>query len=196
MNKSESKYFNTANRMDEAMIKLLDRKDFEYITVKEICEEAKVNRSTFYLHYDNTRDLLVECTEYMNRQFLTYFKNGKSSAVFNIENSSKEELILIKSEYLVPYLTYVKENARVFKTSISKSVSMILDESYQKMFKYIFNPIMDKFKVPNEKRKYIVAFHINGIIAIIMEWIKNDCDMSIDDITQIIIDCVVPKEWR
>ena len=38
MNKSESKYFNTANRMDEAMIKLLDRKDFEYITVKEICE--------------------------------------------------------------------------------------------------------------------------------------------------------------
>ncbi len=37
MNKSESKYFNTAARMDEALILLLEKKDLEYITVKEIC---------------------------------------------------------------------------------------------------------------------------------------------------------------
>ena len=33
-----------------------------YITVKEICEKAGVNRSTFYLHYENTTDLLQETT--------------------------------------------------------------------------------------------------------------------------------------
>ena len=47
MNKSESKYFNTALLMDEALIQLLEVKDYEYITVKEICEKAGVNRSTF-----------------------------------------------------------------------------------------------------------------------------------------------------
>lgn len=51
MSKSESKYFNTALRMDEALIALLEEKDLEYITVKEICHLAGVNRSTFYLHY-------------------------------------------------------------------------------------------------------------------------------------------------
>lgn len=40
MNKSESKYFNTAIKMDKALIKLLDKKPFDYITVKEICQEA------------------------------------------------------------------------------------------------------------------------------------------------------------
>ena len=40
MNKSESKYFNTAVRMDEALLELLEKKDFAYITVKEICEKA------------------------------------------------------------------------------------------------------------------------------------------------------------
>ena len=40
MNKSESKYFHTALCMDEALIALLERKDLEYITVKEICEKA------------------------------------------------------------------------------------------------------------------------------------------------------------
>ena len=41
MNKSESKYFNTARRMDEALIELLEKKDLEYITVKEICEKPE-----------------------------------------------------------------------------------------------------------------------------------------------------------
>ncbi len=39
MNKSESKYFHTALRMDEALISLLEEKDLEYISVKEICEK-------------------------------------------------------------------------------------------------------------------------------------------------------------
>ncbi len=50
MNKSESKYFNTALKMDEALIDLLKEKELEFITVKEICERAGVNRSTFYFH--------------------------------------------------------------------------------------------------------------------------------------------------
>lgn len=37
MNRSESKYFNTARRMDEALLSLLEEKDFAYITVREIC---------------------------------------------------------------------------------------------------------------------------------------------------------------
>ena len=43
MNKSESKYFNTAVKMDLALISLLKKKPFEYITVSEICETAGVN---------------------------------------------------------------------------------------------------------------------------------------------------------
>lgn len=71
LNKSESKYFNTAIKMDKAFLQLLEKKDFEYISVKEICEKAGVNRSTFYLHYDNISDLLSESIRYMNEQFLS-----------------------------------------------------------------------------------------------------------------------------
>ena len=47
LNKSESKYYNTASLMDEALILLLEKKEYSFITVKEICEKAGVNRSTF-----------------------------------------------------------------------------------------------------------------------------------------------------
>ena len=73
MNKSESKYFNTAIKMNDALVTLLARKPFEYITVSEICKEAGVNRSTFYLHYENTLDLLSETTKRMMDSFLSYF---------------------------------------------------------------------------------------------------------------------------
>lgn len=63
MNRNESKYFNTASKMNDALISLLNKKDFEYITIKDICEVANVNRSTFYLHYSNTYELLEEVIE-------------------------------------------------------------------------------------------------------------------------------------
>ena len=44
MTRSESKYFVTATKMDEAFLRLLEKKDISYITVKEICETAGVNR--------------------------------------------------------------------------------------------------------------------------------------------------------
>jgi len=67
MNKSESKYFNTALKMDEALVDILREKGLEYVTVKEICEKAGVNRSTFYLHYETIDDLLTECVENTNK---------------------------------------------------------------------------------------------------------------------------------
>ena len=56
LEKGKSKYFNTALKMDEALIAILQKKSLEYITVKEICEKAGVNRSTFYLHYETILD--------------------------------------------------------------------------------------------------------------------------------------------
>ena len=55
--------------MGEAFLTLLAKTDFEYITVKEICEVAGVNRSTFYLHYETMSDLFSESVGRMNEQF-------------------------------------------------------------------------------------------------------------------------------
>lgn len=58
--------------MDEAFIELLEKKDFAYITVKEICEKAGVNRSAFYLHYETLNDLLEESAQYIVDQFVRF----------------------------------------------------------------------------------------------------------------------------
>ncbi len=98
MNKSESKYFNTALRMDEALIALLEKKDLEYITVKELCRQAGVNRSTFYLHYETIADLVNETFKLINQRFLSYFPQREEDILGNMGSRDPEELVLVTRE--------------------------------------------------------------------------------------------------
>lgn len=99
MNRSESRYFATAAKMDEALLALLGKKDFEYITVKEICQAAGVNRSTFYLHYETIGDLVGECVGYLNQRFLTYIGPEQRKLVDRLKDCPLDELYLMTPEY-------------------------------------------------------------------------------------------------
>ena len=190
MNKNESKYFSTAEKMDSALMEILKTKSFEYITVSEICKKAGVNRSTFYLHYENTKDLLEETIRNMMDNFVSYFvPDGKISPI-NFEESQKDKLVFISEEYLMPYLSYFKENRKIFLTVFENGKLFGFEETYEKLFNNIFNPILDVFKYPENERKYVMAFYLNGINSIIMEWIKEDCVKPEKEVVKIINDCI------
>ena len=190
MNKSESKYFATAVRMDEAFLTLLEKKDFDYITVKEICEVADVNRSTFYLHYETMADLLSESVSHMNEQFLAYMKRDSQTFVTKLRDCPLDELYLITPEYLTPYLGYIEQHKRLFRTATENAAVLGMDKSYDRMFCHVFTPILDRYGIPQEDRRYIMAFYIQGLMAIISEWLKNDCADSIGYVVNMIQRCV------
>ena len=190
MNKSESKYFATAARMDVAFLTLLEKKDFAYITVKEICEAAGVNRSTFYLHYETMVDLLSESVSHMNEQFLTYMKKDSQTFVTKLRDCPLDELYLITPEYLTPYLGYIEQHKRLFRTATENAAVLGMDKSYDRMFRHVFTPILDRYGIPQQDRRYIMAFYIQGLMAIISEWLRNDCADSIAYVVDMIQRCV------
>ena len=194
MNKSESKYFATAAKMDEAFLTLLEKKDFAYITVKEICAAAGVNRSTFYLHYETLNDLLLESVEYMNRQFLDYMAKNEEAFAAKLHTCPMEELFLVTPEYLTPYLNYVKEHRHLFSTATKNAQVLGLSNAYNLMCRHVFTPILNRFHVPEQDRAYIMAFYIRGLMAIITEWVKGDCADSEEHIISAIHRCVMSHQ--
>ncbi|MGN0610544.1 MAG: TetR/AcrR family transcriptional regulator [Ruminiclostridium sp.] len=192
MNKSESKYFNTALLMDRALIELLGKKDIAYISVKEICQKAGVNRSTFYLHYETIDDLLQETMEYIDSSFSSSFSGNYKNLVNRIEGSPLTELIFINSVYLKPYLEFVRSNRIIYKASVNNPAPMRTYKRYSNLKKHVIEPIMARFDVPANARSYMTAYYINGIWAIIQEWIKNDCRESVEQLIGIIEGCVRP----
>lgn len=186
MNKSESKYFNTATKMDLALISLLKKKPFEYITVSEICETASVNRSTFYLHYETISDLLDETTRYLLDDFRSYFPTDTIDLVC----CDRNELVFVCDKYLTPYLTYIKNHKEVFGTAITHNKILKFEDVHKRLFDNIFNPILDRFHYPSNTRQYVMMYYLNGINAIVLEWLKNGCDKSIAEISEIISVCI------
>lgn len=182
MNKNENKYFQTAKKMDDALVFLLNKKDFNFITVKEICNVAKVNRSTFYLHYDNTRDLLDEVINNLSKSFNEHFKN---KTISNIDGLNLDDLFLINDSMLVPYLEFIKENKNVYK-AVKDNPFIFSIHSYQNYSLDIIYKIMDRFNIDKKLKDYYLSFYINGLSSLIMNWCNNDFDLSIEQLTTLI----------
>ncbi|MDD6994687.1 MAG: TetR/AcrR family transcriptional regulator [Candidatus Borkfalkiaceae bacterium] len=184
MNKNESKYLNTARCMDEALLLLLQKKDYKYITVKEVCKKAGVNRSTFYLHYESMDDLLRESVEMINRRFRDAFVNG--GAEFDVKGASKEESFLVTPKYLTPYLAFVKENKNVFRLMKEKGGLFKTEETFEKMYKNVFLPVLKRFGVAAEDQPYVFAYYFSGVLAVIMKWVELDCKKPADEVIALI----------
>ena len=190
MTRSESKYFATAARMDEAFLKLLEEKDFAYITVKEICEKAGVNRSTFYLHYETVNDLLTESARYIIDKLIAYMPQDTSEFIERIQTRPLEELHLITPEYLMPYLNFIKEHRSIFRTAVEHSSVLGMDDAYLALNRHVFKPILDRFYIPPSKQQYIMLFYINGLMGVINEWLKEDCKDSVEHIISVMQICI------
>ena len=194
MTRSESKYFATAVRMDDAFLELPEEKDFAYITVKEICEKAGVNRSTFYLHYETVSDLLAESARYIIGKLIANMPQDTAEFIERLQTRPLEELHLITPEYLRPYLNFSKEHRRIFHTALEHSSVLGMDDAYLALNRHVFTPILDRFHVPLSEQKYMMPFYIHGLMGIVNEWLKEDCRDSVEHMISVIQICIAESK--
>ena len=178
MNKQDSRYANTASLMDEALLLLLEEKDFDRITVKELCGKAGVNRTTFYLHYENMNDLLEETVDMINERF------KKSLSAIPPGDPSRE--ILTSEKYLRPYLSFIKENMRAYRVIHLKDHLFRSQKTFESFYQSVFSPALTHFGVSESEKKYVFAFYTQGTVAIIGRWLDGNCRDDIDMIIDLI----------
>ena len=195
MNKNESKYFNTAKKMNDALIALLETKEYEYITIKEICHIANVNRSTFYLHYSNMNDLLEETIKSLNLSFNLHFKSKENESTI-ISKENIEDLLLINDDHLIPYLNFIKENKNIYKVLKTYPQLFNANKTYDEMFRKLFVPIMNRFGVDEKWHKYLMDYYISGITAIVLDWVYDDCKIPVQEISNFIKGLIVTYDKR
>ena len=62
----------TKKMLKSALIKLLESKPIEKVTVYELCAEAQINRTTFYKYYGSQHDLMAD----IQADFLAELENS------------------------------------------------------------------------------------------------------------------------
>lgn len=79
----------------EALARLLNKKEFEDVSVQEIADEATLNRATFYLHYADKNALLQAMTESRFRALIE-----RRGITFNDCNGALRAIALGVCDYL------------------------------------------------------------------------------------------------
>lgn len=185
MNKNESKYFYTANLMNQALLLLLEKKDIEFISVTEITQKAGVSRSTFYLHYDNIYELFEETIENLHKEFINSFTDKTPPNM-----TSKSDAFLITENQLIPYLNFCRKNKRILKLIHQKPTLFQKEKTYKTMYDTIFYPAISHFLKNENEKIYCLEFFTQGVAGIIRKWIDLDCVTEISELIEIIKNCV------
>lgn len=113
MTQNESKYYNTACLMDEALIQLINEKDYDYITITEICKRAGVNRSTFYLHYETVDAFLKEAIKKNDDDFNSHMQGSGTNRDLIIDAINNERTY---------ELNFINENIYILILIILRSI--------------------------------------------------------------------------
>lgn len=179
--------------MDEALLDLLQNKDAEFITVKEICKKAGVGRSTFYLHYQGIPDLVKECSEYVNAKLFERFERSATDTIKAIRTAPLDELVFVTDEYLKPYLEFVRDNRPIYRAMLANGHTLQARERFEGLAKHIIGPVLERFGYPSEQQAYVTSFYVHGLSAVVQDWIRSGCETPIDEMVRVIKTCVHPN---
>ena len=140
------------------------------------------------------KQLLEETLEYLNEKFNSYFDDNYKDTARKIETGTLEDLVFISKENLEPYLSFIKDHKKTFASVLNTPELYASGKAYEQLSKLLFYPIMERFAIPEREQKYRLLFYIKGIMGIVEEWLRNDCEDSIEFISELIIKIVLNFE--
>lgn len=69
MTKTDRRVQRTRERLQKALIELIDERQYDAITIQDIVDRANVGRTTFYLHYSSKDELFISCHKAIVSEF-------------------------------------------------------------------------------------------------------------------------------
>jgi AcrR family transcriptional regulator len=166
-NKEDRRVKYTKMVLKESLIDLLSKKDISAVTIKQICEEADVNRATFYTHYSDQYDLLRQI-EY---EFLENVK-----VYISVFKQKKADAILV--DVLEEIFEYIKDNAKLCKLLLSKQGNLEFQKRIM-MLIYDTNIIIKPGEsLKKGEEEYMYSFIITGCVGVIHKWLDEGMKQS------------------
>lgn len=143
----------------DALIKLLESKDYAEINVNEICALADVGRTTYYRHLDKNN----------GKEELLMFKITYEWAVYQEKHDEE-----IKKDQNAGMSNYIYENRKLFSLLYKKGLVTFLMKA--------FEVLVPGGEVYDKNTSYLMSFLTYGYFGIIYQWIKYDFDETPEEV--------------
>ncbi|PFJ19640.1 TetR family transcriptional regulator [Bacillus cereus] len=185
--KMDLRVIRTKETIRDALVELIEEKSLETLTVKDLTTRAKINRGTFYAHYQDKYDLIDKCEEeFMQEMAAMILENVPNIIAEQRTNSS----ITIPINILVSIFEHIDRNRRFMKAILGPNGDLSFQTKFKKfIWKTLFesnkNPLIKQknFLVPAE---YLVSYIASAHIGVIQQWVNSDKGESPKEMARIL----------
>ena len=158
----------------DAILALLEEKGgVDRISVRELCEKAGLNRSTFYAHFTQPREILAEAEEEILDETAEHIRKIGAEA----QGGGRE--------FLASFLRYVRDNDATFRVLLVTAAdpsfkSRFVQLSFLQLFEHL------QIALAPERQQYILSYLLNGSLGLITQWIRSDYAAAVKDVVDLL----------
>jgi len=159
----------TRSLLRDSLVELMQTESIHKISIKQICEVADVNRTTFYAHYCDRYELLEDVER----------ETAKCISA-ELEHSDDNE----PEKQLERFFKYIIDNIERFRVLLRdcKDNTFALGLAHLSIKRFIAD---EKFvKMKEDAREFIYQYIITGSLNIIEKLIKNEIDKNPGEIAR------------
>ena len=152
-----------------SMLKLLQEKSIDKITVKDICEMCEINRNTFYYYY---RDIYEVLEDFIKRETEKSLKETSKNTSFY-------------EDYLQKYNLVVEYKKAIYHLYNSKNRDMILQYFYDITENFVGKYVMEEVKGKNlteEDIRFVIDFYYNTMVGNTLRWLQNGMQQAQEEL--------------
>ncbi|MED3324513.1 TetR/AcrR family transcriptional regulator [Bacillus thuringiensis] len=180
-NKIDLRVIKTQRAIKNTFIQLIEEVGFEKVNVRKLIERAEVNRSTFYLHYQDKYDLLNKIEDELLEGLKQIIMD--TTLIKTVEPNSTSDSRLEKMNKVAYYLF---DNKKIIRLLTSGKGDSIFLSKIGGIFESIW---IDKKVViiPNIPKRYAFAVLAGMLTNLIGEWIRSDFEETPEQFSQIVV---------
>ena len=170
----KTKYTQTA--LKNSLIELMKEKSINRITIKELCDTADLNRTTFYAHYDDQYQLLKSIED----ETLTWVI--ETIAGFSGKTAKEDVMNNIERIFI-----YIIENKNHIQVLMSEQGDIdfqrnLLGVIYEQCGIWLANDLYEDVA----KNELYFVFLVNGSVGLIQHWLKTGLNETTQEMSEII----------
>ena len=167
MNFTDLRIMKTQERLQNALLELLETNELKAITVKEICDRAGISRNAFYQHYAYKEDLYDQ----MVAQATEEIRNSLTPVIPDISHLSQDS-INIYAQHVIDGIIKVKDLIYVM---LKNDDGIFLKQLTDLVFRQFITDATQFFNIKDSKElRLFYGFLSAGMASFIIKWILED----------------------
>ncbi|MFJ7853899.1 TetR/AcrR family transcriptional regulator [Peribacillus frigoritolerans] len=177
----------TKNAIRAALVELIEEKGFETITVKDITTKAKINRGTFYAHYQDKFDLMTKCQEEIMQGMSDIAKQNIPDVIAELGTDSP---LNKPFTVFVSIFEYLNVNSEFMKAALGPKGDLSFQTKIKEfMLKTLFendhNSLIkeENLLVPGH---FLISYIASAHIGVIQQWLDSERKESPQEMARIL----------